>query len=162
VTRLDARRLRIGLEQLRVTNPGQANAIEARAGHAARKLTAGYPGDRKSGRLVADAGRLDRYFAGHATMACPVLDPASGRCGLYAARPMACRIYGPPSRFGSECAEACPLCFTDAGRELIESCRLEADRDDLEAELLRAMGVSETEPWETLIAFVLARPLPQA
>ena len=156
VTRLDVGRLRRGLERLAAEEPARAAAVAARAGRAVAELEAGYPGDAGSGRLAADETVLDRFFERHGGLACPALDPGSGRCDLHAWRPVSCRTYGPPLRFGDEAAPPCDLCFAGAPAETVESCRIEPDRDGLEERILAEMGVRGGEDWETLIAFALA------
>jgi Fe-S-cluster containining protein len=63
-------------------------------------LKEGFPGQFDTGRLTDDEQALDRFIVRHATMRCPALDPISGFCDLYEARPVACRTYGPPISFG--------------------------------------------------------------
>jgi Fe-S-cluster containining protein len=156
VTRLDALRLRRGLESLRGARPGRAAAVERRARDAVVALAPGFPGEHASGRLHVDEQALDRFFERHASMPCPALDPDSGRCELYAARPVACRTYGPPLRFGEEQAPPCRLCFQGADTATVDRCRYEPDPAFLEERLLSRLGVRAGEEWETLIAFVLA------
>ena len=51
-----------------------------------------------TGLLDAEEGYAWEEFADlpEADAAWPVLDPATGGCELYAARPLTCRIFGPP------------------------------------------------------------------
>ena len=84
------------------------------------------------------------------------IDPSTGRCDLYDWRPVSCRTYGPPARFGKEDAPPCRLCFRGAAPGVIERCRIEPDREGLEETILRGLGVRGGEDWETLIAFALA------
>jgi Fe-S-cluster containining protein len=156
ITRLDARRLRAGLERLAAEEPARADAVRGRAERAVALLADDYPGDPASGRLEVAEARLDRFFERHAGLACPALDPASGRCDLYAWRPVSCRTYGPPVRFGDELAPPCDLCFVGADESAVEACRVEPDRDGLEQAILAALGVRGGEDWETLIAYALA------
>jgi Fe-S-cluster containining protein len=153
ITRLDMRRLRRGLEAM---DPERASRLVERAARAVARLTPGFPGDAATGRLAADDTVLDRYFARHTSLACPVLDPGTDRCLLYDHRPVSCRSYGPPLRFGDRETEPCPLCFRDASREEIERCRVDSDPDGLERALLDRLGVEPGEDWETLIAFAVA------
>ena len=156
ITRLDARRLRRGLDALRARDAERAAAVMHRVERAVRTLTPGFPGDAATGRVDVAPERLDPFFESHARLACPVLDPASGRCDLYASRPVGCRTYGPPLRFGSRLADPCPLCFRDAPPEELERCRLAPDPEGLEQQLSHALGPVDPA-WETLIAFALAR-----
>lgn len=155
ITRLDVWRLRRGLDALGRDDPSRAEALRERARAAVSLLAEGYPGDPGSGRLEAGEADLDRFFERHGSLACPALDPDSGRCDLHAWRPVCCRNYGPPARFGAQEALPCRLCFGGASREIVESCRMEPDRDGLEEQILAGMGVTGGDDWETLIAFAL-------
>jgi Fe-S-cluster containining protein len=106
ITPLDTWRLRRGLERLRAEDPSRADRVEERARRAALAMTSGYPGDPSTGRLDANEATLDRFFSAHRELACPALDPRTGCCELHAARPVACRTYGPPLLFGDERAPA--------------------------------------------------------
>jgi Fe-S-cluster containining protein len=155
ITRLDVERLRRGLAELSRTDPPRPAAIERRARDAVAVLTAGFPGEAVDGRLTQDESVLDAFFERHARLACPALDPATQTCDLHPWRPVACRTYGPPVRFGNEVAPPCDLCFRGAGPKTVERCRIEPDRDGLEQEILIRMGVAADEDWETLIAWAL-------
>jgi Fe-S-cluster containining protein len=162
ITRLDVWRLRRGLDTLSSTEPELAAAIRRRAARCREALASGFPGDVKSGRLSRNESLLDRFFEGHATLACPALDPGSGTCSLHPWRPVSCRNYGPPIRFGEKESPPCDLCFRGASRTTVERCRIEPDRDGLEEAILAHMGVVPDDPWETLIAIALAAdPAPE-
>lgn len=133
--------------------------MQSRAEAALEQLRDGFPGDPLGGRLTPDEGRLDVYFAAHAGLACPALDRGTGRCDLYDDRPVACRTYGPPLRFGEQAASHCRLCFRGASAAQVERARWEPDPRGLERSLLDAAGAPPDEHWFTLIAFALA---PQA
>jgi Fe-S-cluster containining protein len=155
ITRLDVRRLKAGLARMEQGDPALALAVRQRARLAAAALSEGFPGDPASGGLTGDEPTLDNFFERHASLACPALDPDTRRCDLYAWRPVSCRIYGPPARFGDECSSPCRLCFVAASDESIEASRMTPDRDGLEQRILAGMGVPGGEDWETLIAFAL-------
>lgn len=156
ITRLDVRRLRLGWIDLRARDRARAEAIRRRTSEAVAALRQGFPGQCETGRLTGDEPALDRFFERHATMPCPALDPASGCCDLYEARPVACRTYGPPISFGGEASLPCRLCFQGAGAEIVHRCTLAPDRRGLEQTILAGLGVAAGEEWETLIAFALA------
>jgi Fe-S-cluster containining protein len=155
ITRLDVWRLRRGLAELRERDPRRAEAVRRRAESAAALLRPGFPGEAASGRLGDDERAMDLFFARHGELPCPALDPATGCCDLYAARPVSCRTYGPPARFGGRDVPPCDLCFRGADAATIEACRFEPDAQDLEQTLLAALGVVPGEDWETLVAFAL-------
>jgi len=156
ITRLDARRLGGGMAHMQAREPSRAQAVRERARSAVATLRDGFPGDAGSGRLVDDTARLDVFFAHHRGLACPALDPSSGHCELYTFRPVTCRTYGPPVRFGDHEAPPCDLCFHGATRREIERCRIAPDRTGIEEAILRRVCGSADEDWETLVAFALA------
>jgi Fe-S-cluster containining protein len=113
ITLLDAERLRRGLAELETRDPGRAARVRQRA---------------------------------RAPMAdddpCPVLDPETGTCDLYAARPITCRTFGPPVRCESGDLGVCELCFAGATDAEIAACAVEFDPEGLEAAL--TSGEEET------------------
>ena len=156
ITRLDAWRLERGMRSLWVERPAVATAIVADAHRALAVMKDGFPGEFESGRLAADEAALDRFLEKHRTLACPVLDKATGSCRLYAARPVSCRTYGPPLAFEGQPAPHCDLCFREAAAQTIESCRWSPDPAAREQRLLRRLGVAPGDDWETLIAHAVA------
>jgi Fe-S-cluster containining protein len=102
ITQLDARRLREGLAELESRDRQRAARVCERARQA-----------------VAGAATDDDP--------CPALDPSSGTCDLYPARPITCRIFGPPVRYGSDAVGICELCFTGSSDEEIAACQVEID-----------------------------------
>jgi Fe-S-cluster containining protein len=144
ITPLDARRLREGLAELAARDPGRAEAVRARARESAARLASDYPGDTVARVLAEDeAGENEP---------CPALDPATGACDLYAARPMTCRTFGPPVRFGGESLAICELCFQGAAAEEVAACEVEIDAENLEAQLLAEFP----DQADTIVAFALA------
>jgi Fe-S-cluster containining protein len=146
ITQLDASRLRTGLQELEVSDPARAARVRQRARDAADRLRMPAPG-----------------FAGEADFElwlenlpdddpCPVLDPETGTCDLYAARPVTCRIFGPPVRWGGEAVGVCELCFEGASDEEIAACEVQLDVAEREAELLRHNGSAG----QTVVALALA------
>jgi Fe-S-cluster containining protein len=98
INALDAARLRAGMDELRLSDPGLAAAIERRARVWLEEFGDGFPGDQDTGALGTTETDRERFeeFANDA--ACPALDPTTGRCDVYAWRPMTCRVFGPPVR----------------------------------------------------------------
>jgi Fe-S-cluster containining protein len=154
INALDAARLRAGMTELRATNPALAAEIESRARAWLAEHGPSFPGDRNSGVLGSSLEDQARFedFANDA--ACPALDPVTGRCDVYAWRPMTCRVFGPPVRAagedGAEGLGHCELCFIGATPEQVAACEM-AVPHDLEAELLRETGAD----FETVVAFAL-------
>jgi Fe-S-cluster containining protein len=97
----DAARLRAGLHELSVHDPERAAAVRSRALH--------YIDDEDSEE------------------ACPALDPATGTCDLYAARPVTCRLFGPAVSMGGGALGACELCYQGASDEEIAACCVTVD-----------------------------------
>lgn len=150
---LDAARLRRGLAELASLDPDRAAAVLSRARSQLPLLTAGFPGDPAAGRL-ADGDAADSYFEGHAGVPCPVLDPTTGCCDLYAHRPLSCRTFGPPVRIGDSALPPCRLCFQGAGADEVEACRVEPDPHGVEDRMVLRLQAAG----ETLIAFAVALP----
>ncbi|HEY1896162.1 MAG TPA: YkgJ family cysteine cluster protein, partial [Terracidiphilus sp.] len=158
INALDAERLRAGMDALRTSDPALAIEVQRRAEAWLDEHGTDFPGDRKTGILGTSAEEQDRFeeFANDA--ACPALDPATGRCDVYAWRPMTCRVFGPPVRVGEGDALACcELCFVGATEEEVASCEMKVPHE-LEAELVEEIGQSG----ETLVAFALLPGSPAA
>lgn len=154
INALDALRLAEGMETLRQENPALAKVIEQRAASWLAEHGPAFPGDRETGHLGtsdADRARFEDYAN---DAACPALDPTTGRCDVYAWRPMTCRVFGPPVRSanaeGQEGLAHCELCFTGASPEQIESCEMHVPHD-LEQDLINEMSNEH----ETVVAFAL-------
>lgn len=155
INALDAARLAAGMAALQKTEPKLAAEIAERARHWIAERGQAYPGDLATGRLGDTSAERERFeeFANEA--ACPALDPTTGRCDIYAWRPMTCRVFGPPVRMESEGGGGlghCELCFAGAGNSVVEACEM-AVPHAFEAEVLNEM---EDES-ETLVAFALLR-----
>jgi Fe-S-cluster containining protein len=154
INALDAARLREGMADLRVTNPALAAEIELRARAWLAEHGHAFSGDLETGVLGTSESdqALFEDFANDA--ACPALDPATGRCDVYAWRPMTCRVFGPPVRSvdenGAEGLGHCELCFIGATPEQVAACEMPVPHS-LEAELLEAIGSKD----ETVVAFAL-------
>jgi Fe-S-cluster containining protein len=151
---LDAARLRTGMAELRAGSPALAKEIERRAHAWIIEHGPDFPGDLATGTLSTSPEHQARFedFADDAP--CPALDPATGRCDVYAWRPMTCRVFGPPVRAvgddGVEGLGHCELCFIGATPEQVAACEMPVPHT-LEAELLNQIGSSA----ETLVAFAL-------
>lgn len=76
---------------------------------------------------------------------CPALDPATGLCELYEARPITCRTFGPALHFPGEAIGVCELCFEGATAEEIAACAVE-------------IGAADDPPGEWTVAAALATP----
>lgn len=85
---------------------------------------------------------------------CPALDPETGTCDLYAARPIACRMFGPAVRFGEESLAICELCYQGASGSEIAACEVAVDSEGMEAELLEELE-AQGQAGETIVALAL-------
>jgi Fe-S-cluster containining protein len=148
---LDVLRLRAGMETLRATEPELAAEIAHRAGMWVVEHGAEFPGDVETGMLGNSPEERERFESFANAAACPALDPATGRCDVYAWRPMTCRVFGPPVRMGDGAALAhCELNFVGASEEEVAACEMPLAYD-LEAELLEEIPSKD----ETVVAFAL-------
>ena len=102
ISQLDAERLRQGMRQLEASDPERALRIRQRVRASVQRLSRDFPGDSKTGILAAYDSAMACFTDFANDEPCPVLDPATGRCDLYSARPMTCRTFGPPVRSGPE------------------------------------------------------------
>jgi Fe-S-cluster containining protein len=138
---------------LRKDQPRLALEIEHRSQGWIAEHGPDFPGDRATGRLGESDNDRERFdeFANEA--ACPALDPVTGRCDVYAWRPMTCRIFGPPVRMGDgDALGCCELCFHGASESEIAACEMPVPHD-LEGELVTELG----DEGETVVAFALLR-----
>jgi Fe-S-cluster containining protein len=157
INQLDAQRLRGGLADLRLSDAARAAEVERRAADYIARLSADFPGDAATGILGEDEDAQLRFEDFANEEPCPALDPATGRCDLYEARPTTCRVFGPPIRSGEEGGlGVCDLCFHGASPEEIAACEMQVDPDGLEAKLLAEVERSGLHG-STLVAFCLKR-----
>jgi Fe-S-cluster containining protein len=163
ITEMDAARLRAAMDEMRVARPRLASEIERRAKSWLAANGVDFPGSLTTGILgTSDEERV--RFEGYANdAACPALDPVSGLCDVYDARPITCRVFGPPVRVESGEAEEvkalghCELCFTQATAEEVAECELVVPYE-LEGELVEEMAMNEgrtNDGRETLVVFAL-------
>lgn len=156
ISQLDALRLRRGLDDLAKADPIRAAAIMDRARRAATRLSPDFPGNPVTGILAeSDPGFEDRFDAFANDEPCPVLDPETGFCDLYAARPMTCRLFGLPLPSEGGLA-VCELCFVDAPPEEVARCAVQLDGvTPIEEKLLAATEERTGRAGSTIVAFAL-------
>ncbi|HXR39309.1 MAG TPA: YkgJ family cysteine cluster protein [Terracidiphilus sp.] len=155
INALDAARLQEAMKALRLADPPMAAELDRRARAWIERHGPDFPGDLATGLLGQSEADQERFeeFANEA--ACPALDPATGRCDVYAARPMTCRVFGPPVSMdaGTNVADAlghCELCFHGASQAEVKGCEMTVPHA-LEAELLSELSAVG----ETVVAFAL-------
>src|SRR5262249_14735595 len=158
ISQLDAARLRQGLSELQASDPERAQRVRERARESVARLMPDCPGDPKTG-ILADDDEGEVRFAGFADdEPCPALDPRTGLCDLYAARPMTCRTFGPPVRSGPEGAlGVCELCYHGASDEQIAACEMVPDPDNLEEKLVREVERNTGKRGSTIVAWCLVK-----
>jgi Fe-S-cluster containining protein len=176
ITPLDALRLRSAMHEMAIGQPARAAIIAERASRYLVEFGPGFPGNRETGILGTSEDDQIAFedFANQA--ACPALDPETGLCDLYAARPMTCRIFGPPVRMnsapkaeiqadsesaGEEGLAVCELCFTEATTEEIAAAELAVPYEE-ERALLDQLERMQPNPGDssgdTIIAYCLTLP----
>jgi Fe-S-cluster containining protein len=153
INQLDVARLRQGLNRLERTDRIRAQRIRERAQASIQRLSAEFPGNAKTGVLDEGPDAEERFAEFANDEPCPVLDPETGLCDLYAARPMTCRTFGPPVRSDGGLG-VCELCFHSASDEQIAACEMIPDPGDLESRLLQKLEATTRGPrGRTIVAF---------
>jgi Fe-S-cluster containining protein len=155
IHQLDAHRLRRGLRWLERSDPQRATALRARVAASVAVLAEDFPGDLATGTLEDDEEELERLCEELRDQPCPVLDPESGLCTLYAFRPRVCRTFGPPLRLGDDHLPECPYCFDSLRPEERESLRIEPDPDGNEDRLYDQLARLGRHSGLTLISLAL-------
>jgi Fe-S-cluster containining protein len=156
IHQLDVARLQEGLQALDIQNPETAAAVRVRAQQSVDRLADGFPGDATTGLLDTSEEAEARFEDFANDEVCPALDPSTGTCDLYLARPMTCRVFGPPVR-SEQGLGVCELCYHGATEEQIAACELEVDPGGLEATLLREFEHSTGKHGHTVVAFALTQ-----
>jgi Fe-S-cluster containining protein len=153
ISPLDAAVLREGLAAAPVDVAGR---IRERAAASRERLIAqGFPGDPATGTLFTEEHPEAAFEDFANDERCPVLDPATGTCDLYAARPVQCRTFGPPMRDEDGCLTVCELCFVAAPAEEVERCEMDQSWREEEDRLIGAIEAKNPGSGPTLIAFAL-------
>ncbi len=160
ISALDARRLRGGLLDTQAEDSAKAQRVQTRIAAARAHLGPFFPGDPASGVLSQheDSERQIELFEewAHADP-CPILDPATQTCDLYAHRPILCRTFGPPIRNDHEDPDAglavCELCFTQASDSEIAAAEMDSSFRPMEEELGRRYKAQHPHSGPTIIAF---------
>jgi Fe-S-cluster containining protein len=160
ISQQDAHRLREALQTVDQSDPQRASRIRIRTAESLARLAPHFPGDLTTGILGEDyEGSL--LFADESEDAigenepCPVLDPATGTCDLYTARPIVCRTFGPPMRTPEGDLATCELCFIHASTEEIIAAELDPSIPEQEAASNEAFNATHNTHGETIIAYAL-------
>ena len=152
ISALDADRLRTGLA---AATAATAAAVRARAAGAWSRLAQGFPGDAAKGKLFTEPWHEEAFEDFANDELCPVLDPLTGTCSLYEARPIPCRTFGPPMPNDEGGLAVCELCFVGAPEEEVARCAVDASFLKQEENTAEAYGAATGTHGPTLIAFAL-------
>uniref|UniRef100_A0A7V4XU50 YkgJ family cysteine cluster protein n=1 Tax=Acidobacterium capsulatum TaxID=33075 RepID=A0A7V4XU50_9BACT len=156
ISQLDAERLRRGLTELAAVDLARARQVRERVRASLLRIAGDFPGDPATGVLAEEDDGFEERFAEYANdEVCPVLDPQTGLCDLYAARPMTCRTFGPPVE-SEEGLAVCELCFVGAPEEEVVRCAVTLEQAvEIEEALTREAEASCHQTGATLVAFAL-------
>lgn len=155
ISQQDAWRLRAGLVELAEADPARASALRKRVLETLARLDPKFPGDVQTGILADDAEDSEMFEEFANEEPCPVLDPETGTCELYAHRPILCRTFGPPFRTEEGHLAMCELCFTEASPEEMAAAELDPALVVTERESNRDFEAAHDLHGATLIAYAL-------
>jgi Fe-S-cluster containining protein len=163
ISQQDAFRLREAVITLEQTDPAKSHRIQTRATASRTRLTRQLPGDPQTGILNPDFEDSPLFTDESEDSIgdnepCPILDPTTGTCDLYAARPILCRTFGPPMRTAEDNLATCELCFTHATTEEIAACELDPTIPAQEAASNDAFNAAHHLQGQTLVAYALRAP----
>jgi Fe-S-cluster containining protein len=154
ISALDAARLREGLA---IGEPAAAARIRERIQAAQAKLGPFFPGDVATGVLTGTSDEIELFEEWAHADACPVLDPETQTCDLYAHRPILCRTFGPPILNDPEDREAglaiCELCFTDATEDDIATAEMDSGFRGLQEHAEAEYQANNLGAGPTIVAF---------
>ena len=154
ISALDAHRLRQGFA---AADPALAARIRQRLADSRAHLAPFFPGDAETGILSSDEDAVELFEEWAHADACPVLNPVTQTCDLYASRPILCRTFGPPVRNDMDDPEAgiaiCELCFTQATVDDIASAEMYSDFRPRQYREEEAHELAHPESGPTIIAF---------
>jgi Fe-S-cluster containining protein len=153
INQLDVARLQQGLADLEATDPVRAARIRERARASIARLRQDFPGNPETGILEENVEASERFEEFGNDEPCPVLDPVTGACDLYSARPMTCRVFGPPVR-SDDGLGVCELCYHGAAEEEVAACEMVVDPDELEASLVSTLERAGLRG-STIVAFAV-------
>ncbi len=154
INQLDAARLRNGLADLEKSDPVRAKRLRGRVRSSVTRLERGFPGNAATGVLGSSEADLAVFEEFGNEEVCPVLDPETGKCDLYASRPMTCRVFGPPVR-SEDGLGVCELCFVGATEEEVARCEMIPDPEGLEPDLVEEAERRSAARGDTIVAFAL-------
>jgi Fe-S-cluster containining protein len=162
ISQLDALRLQDGLQALQETDGARATRVRDRVAESLARIGPEFPGDAATGLLpefAEESAEAEAFGAAFEDFAndevCPVLDPATGTCDLYAARPIPCRTFGPPVMSAEGGLGVCELCFHGATTEEIAACEMHPDPEHVEERLLDELREQTGAHGQTIVTYAL-------
>jgi len=155
ISQFDSENLRAALN---AAPAALAASIRTRAQAARARLTRDFPGDPTTGILFTEEHHEAAFDDFANDEPCPVLDPTTGTCDLYAARPVQCRTFGPPLRNEDNGLAVCELCFINAPESEVVRSEMDQSWRPLEESLISAAEQRTGLEGPTLIAFALSQP----
>jgi len=153
ISQFDAEQLREGLA---LAPEDVATRIRSRAAQSRKRLRKDFPGDPITGLLFTQPHHEEAFAEFANDEPCPVLDPDTGTCDLYAFRPVQCRTFGPPVRDADNQLTVCELCFVDAPAEEVARCEMDQSWRPQEETLVEHAERQSGLFGPTLLAFALA------
>lgn len=144
------------MDALEGCDPDRAARIRERARASRARLAVDFPGNPRIGLLDESEEAEERFAEFGNEEVCPVLDPETGLCDLYEARPMTCRTFGPPVQSEGGLG-VCELCYHGATDEEIAACEMVADPDDLESDLVRKIEKAGGGRGQTIVAWAIGK-----
>ena len=153
ISQFDAEQLREGLA---MAPAHVAQRIRTRATQSRTRLLEGFPGDPATALLFTEPQHEEAFADFANDEPCPVLDPDTGTCDLYAFRPVQCRTFGPPVRDEDDHLTVCELCFVDAPAEEVARCEMDQSWRPQEETLVEHAERQSGLFGPTLLAFALA------
>jgi Fe-S-cluster containining protein len=152
ISPLDAETLQAALSD---AHPDLATQIRTRIAISRERLAPGFPGNPDTGELFTQPQHEELFQSYGNDEPCPILDPLTGTCDLYAARPIQCRTFGPPIRDEDDHLTVCELCFIDSPAEEVFRCEMDQSWRALEDELITGAERRSGQTAPTIIAFAL-------
>lgn len=160
ISQQDAAHLRNGFNALEQNDAAAAQRIRTRVTDSLTRISPLFPGDAMTGILHEDYEETP-LFADESEESigdsepCPVLDPITGTCDLYVARPIVCRTFGPPMRTPEGDLATCELCYITATTEEIAAAELDPTIPAQEAASNAVFDTIHNLHGETIVAFAL-------
>ena len=152
ISGMDAGRLRDGLGS---ADQGVAARVRLRVAASVARLESWFPGDLTTGVLSDDEERVELFEEFAADEVCPVLDPVTGTCDLYGARPVLCRTFGPPIKNEDGGLAICELCFDGATEAETAACEMDSSWRATEETMELAYDAEHAGSGRTIVAWAL-------